>query len=122
MESLSKQLQEINLTADVAIFCIRNVSERLTEMRSNEEFHRILQHTKNIPEIQQLQESVARKRQIPNRLSNSVITEKLHLGGATSESEEVSPEQKLRHSYFEAIDAIRTSLDERFEQVVTGLC
>ncbi|XP_065654591.1 52 kDa repressor of the inhibitor of the protein kinase-like [Hydra vulgaris] len=48
LQNLSKQLQEINLTSDVAVFCNRNASQRFAELRSDKEFNRILKATKKI--------------------------------------------------------------------------
>ena len=42
LENLSVLLQSAGLTADVACFCIKNVSERLAVLRSDIEFERIL--------------------------------------------------------------------------------
>ena len=137
LENLSVQLQSAGLTADVACFCIKNVSERLTELRSDIEFERILKSILLLPGIKEQLEQDSeqapasrstRNRKIPRALNNAnvVITEQLTLGGAINRPK--NKENMLLHlkqEFFEAIDAMIKSLDERFEQegmqIVAGI-
>lgn len=61
-------------------------------------------------------------RKIPRKLASTgvVVTENMTLGGATKE---ISEQQSLKQAYFEAIDAMKLSLTERFDQQgMTAVC
>jgi len=122
LENLSVQLQCVGLTADIATFCISSASARLDEMRSDVEFRRILKRTLAIPGVigsPAPPAAAPRSRKIPRRLDNAdiVITERLTLGGATATaSQEVTEVHSLKQLYFEAVDALKQSLSERFDQ------
>jgi len=116
LENLSVQLQSVGLTADLATFCIRSASGRLDEMRSDVEFERILKRTLAMPGVITSEPAAApRSRKIPRRLNDSDVmtTERLTLGGAT---QEVTQVHSLKQPYFEAVDALKQSISERFEQ------
>jgi len=116
LENLSVQLQSVGLTADFATFCISSASARLDEMRSDVEFERILKRTLAMPGVITSELAAApRSRKIPRRLNDSdvVTTERLTLGGAT---QEVTQVHSLKQPYFEAVDALKQSISERFEQ------
>ena len=116
LENLSVQLQSVGLTADIATFCISSASARLDEMRSDVEFERIRKRTLAIPRVIRPKPAAApRPRKILRRLDDTdvVITERLTLGGAT---QEIAQEHSLKQPYFEAVDALKQSLSERFDQ------
>ena len=116
LENLSVQLQSVGLTADFATLCINSASARLNEMRSDVEFERILKRTLAMPSVITSEPAAApRSRKIPRRLNDSdvVTTERLTLGGAT---QEVTQDHSLKQPYFEAVDALKQSISERFEQ------
>ena len=56
-----------------------------------------------------------RRRKIPRRLDDTdvVITERLTQGGAT---QDVTNDLRLKQAYFDALDALKQSLSERFDQ------
>jgi hypothetical protein len=116
LENLSVQLQSVGLTADIATFFISSASARLDEMRSDVEFERILKRRHAMPMVIICKPAAApRSCKIPHRLDDSdvVTIEPLTLGGAT---QEVTQVQSLKQRYFEAVDALKQSISERFEQ------
>lgn len=114
LEKLSKELQAVDISAEYALFSIRHVLRRLQEMRCEEEFEHLLGEAKKIPGITETNDEV-RQRKIPRWMEGgeTMLTEGLHGRDANVHN---SSTAQMRRSYYGAIDAIVTSLEERFEQ------
>ena len=115
LENLSKDLQRADLTAELALFCIAKVKDRLTQFRSDEEFERIFEKASKMPGIEENSTSIvgSRKRKLPAKYDGSYLVEELHC----CEDESISDDKtKYRVQYYEAIDAVLSCFEERFCQ------
>ena len=114
MEKLSREFQTVDITAEYALFSIRHVIRRLEEMRSEEEFEHILNEAKKIPgAIDNRCED--RQRKIPRWMNDGEMMLMEGLQAPDTSSYNPNTEQ-MRRSYYAAIDAILTSLNDRFDQ------
>ena len=113
LEKFSKELQSVTISADYAFYSLRCIVQRLQEMRCMEQFNTILEESQKIIEVCEKSNEV-RPRMIPWRMEDgsSILTE---WHPATS-TDGINPNDNLRRSFFEAIDAISSSLEQRFEQ------
>ena len=113
LEKLSKEFQTVGITGEHALFSIRHVIQRLEEMRSEEEFNLILGEAKKLPGAME-SSCEGRQRKIPRWMDDGemMLTQGLNVSFTTNDANI----EQMRRSYFEAIDAILTSQNERFEQ------
>ena len=113
LKKLSREFQTVDITAEYALFCIRHVIRRLEEMRSEEEFEHILNEAKKIPgAIDNRCED--RQRKLPRWMNDGEMMLMEGLQAPDTSSYNPNTEQ-MRRSYYAAIDAILTSLNDRFE-------
>ena len=114
LEKLSREFQTVDITAEYALFSIRHVIRRLEEMRSEEEFEHILNEAKKVPgAIDNRRED--RQRKLPRWMNDGEMMLMEGLQAPDTSSYNPNTEQ-MRRSYYAAIDAILTSLNDRFEQ------
>ena len=119
LEKLSKELQAVDISAEYGLFSIRHVLRRLQEMRSDEEFEFILDEAKKVFALMEWERSEivnSRQRKIPRWMEDNemFLTEHLPVTDAATDNNAITTE--MRRSYYQAIDAIVSSLTERFEQ------
>jgi hypothetical protein len=114
LEKLSKELQSVDITAEYALFSIRHVIRRLQEMRSEEEFEHILGEAKKVPGVVERGGEV-RQRKVPRWMDDGEMMLTEGFQPERTHPQNLNTEQ-MRGSYYEAIDAILTGLNERFEQ------
>ena len=107
-EKLSKEFQAVGISADYALYSVKHVIQRFTEMRCAEEFESILKEAKNVCGLTGDTDGL-RHSKIPKRPDDSVIFCRL----LAREEVNIS---KVRQSYYEAINAHILSLHERFNQ------
>ena len=120
-EDLSRNLQRVDLTAELALFCIKKVDIRMKELRNDAEFERPIKKVETMEMVSRANEaSEGRSRKIPKRLDkNDMLIDKAEkLGGVPSVSKSKS---ELRRLYFEVIDLVTVSADERFNQKYLGI-
>ena len=120
-EDLSKNLQRGDLTAELALFCIKKVELRVKGLREDAEFERHFKKVETLGLAFIPEESLeGRSRKIPKRLDNTdiVIEATERLGGASSDEKGMS---ELRRSYVEVVDSILMSAEERFNQQDLGI-
>ena len=113
LEKLSKEFQTVGITGEHALFSIRHVIQRPEEMRSEEEFNLILGEAKKLPGAME-SSCEGRQRKIPRWMDDGemMLTQGLNVSFTTNDANI----EQMRRSYFEAIDAILTSQNERYEQ------
>ena len=111
LEKFSKELQAVDISADYALYSLRHILERLGQMRSNDEFELILSEAKNVPGVQE-DRSERGQRKIPRWMGQeeNMLTETIP---TTRNQNDIDG---MRRSYYEAIDVIIRSINERFEQ------
>ena len=107
LEKFSKELQAIDISADYAPYSLQPILQRLDKMRSEREFQHILNEARMEENCER-----DRRRKIPRWMENgdSVLTDRLQ---PTDTAEDGSIDQ-IRRSYYEAIDVIVQSVNERF--------
>ena len=103
-EKLSKELQAVGISADYALYSVKHVIQRFTEMRCAEEFESILKEAKNVLGLTGDTDG-PRHSKVPKRLDDSVIFSRLPA------REEVN-NSKMRQSYYGAINALILSLQK----------
>ena len=114
LEKLSREFQTVDITAEYALFSIRHVIRRLEEMRSEEEFEHILNEVKKVPgAIDNRCEDRQRKLLRWMNDGEMMLMEGLQVPDTSSYNPNT---EQMRRSYYAAIDAILTSLNDRFEQ------
>jgi len=107
LEKNSKHFQSSSITAELAVYCIKSVRIRLEELRSEEEFQRILKEV-NENEV----EETTKRRRINKVMTDFAVHSKVPLHS----KEKGYPIEELRRLYFEAIDLLKLSFDSRFDQ------
>ena len=101
---VSKELQAVGISADYALYSVKHVIQRFTEMRCAEEFESTLKEANNVLGLTGDTDG-PRHSKIPKRLDDSVIFSRLPA------REEVSI-SKMRQSYYGAINALILSLQK----------
>ena len=101
---LSKDLQAVGISADYALYSVKHVIQRFTEMRCAEEFESTLKEANNFLGLTGDTDG-PRHSKIPKRLDDSVIFSRLPA------REEVNI-SKMRQSYYGAINAPILSLQK----------
>ena len=112
LENRSKQLQSSTLTAEDAVTCITALKVRLKTIRSDEEFENIFKYTTNLVCCKDTEKPTKRRKFLPAALANSVLVDYK----APFENTDLDTKSKLRSKFYEAIDSITSSIDDRFEQ------
>ena len=113
LEKLSRELQAIDISADYALYSIRHVLKRLQELRSVNEFNRILDEASAIPSVRDPHTgSEPRPSKVPKRFNDNNVMLIDSLPGRSDETEVA----RMRRSFYGAIDAVIVSLTDRFDQ------
>ena len=121
LEDLSRNLQRGDLTAELALFCIKKVELRVKELRNDAKFDRHFRKVETLGLAFIPEEFLeGRSRKIPKRLDSTdiVIKATARLGGASSDEKGVS---ELRRSYIEVVDSIAMPVVDRFSQQDLGV-
>ena len=113
LENNSKQLQSATLTAEPAVYCIKKLRVRMQELRSAEEFQRLYDQTKKIPDLRPIDETQQskRKKSAPRHQSAYVA----HSSSPLSATE-MDNKVELSRLYYEAVDSVVVALLRRFYQ------
>ena len=131
LENNSKQLQSASLTAEQASTCIDKMCIRLDELRTNEEFERLITKVETITglavcvepvgssvansgqqeEQHEISTSRKRKRTCPAKMTDFVVHSKT--ANATSTLNEKA---ELKRLFFETLDAVKNAAKSRFDQ------
>ena len=133
LENNSKQLQSASLTAEQASTSIDKMCIRLDELRTNEEFERLITKVETITGLsvsvgagpvgactenvsQQEEEERAstsrkRKRKCPAKMTDFVVHTK-----TANETSTLHEKAELKRLFYETIDAVKNAAKSRFEQ------
>ena len=127
LENNSKMLQSASLTAEQASTSIDKMCVRLDELRTNEEFERLITKVKtetglavtsmtsNIqegePEETSASNSKKRKRQCPAKMTDFVVHAKTPIAVST-----LNEKEKLMRQFFETLDVLKNLVKSRFDQ------
>ena len=113
LEKLSRELQAIDISADYALYSIRHVLKRLQELRSVNEFNRILDEASAIPSVRDPHTgSEPRPSKVPKWFNDNNVMLTDSLPGRSDETEVA----RMRRSFYGATDAVIVSLTDRFDQ------
>jgi len=117
MEDNSKLLQSSTLTAEDAMETIQRIEFRLQSLRCDEEYDKFVNElqTLNLPTGMEESEALPRKRKITQKTMSDFITVE-NIPAAARIEEQTSKDATLRRLYFEAIDALLSSVTSRFQQ------
>lgn len=127
LENLSKHLQAVNVTAEMALFNIQFAKQRITDMRNDSEFDKIMKEVKTVKhisnnfddEVQSTESKTPRKRKLARVLDDDALLAYSCGGIGNILSATNSGEcgiADLKRQFFEAIDITLQSLNKRFEQ------
>ena len=110
LENLSKDLRIVNIAANYAMYSLRHILQRLHELMTQREVECILNEARNVHKKDDHVDGCP-LRKIPRWLEfgDSIRNERI------SSTHDVSTDQ-MRRSYYETIDVIIQSTNDRFEQ------
>ena len=111
-EDLSHHLQSIDLTAELACFCINKVREQVKQVRGNVEFQKIYE---KVEKMGLACDTTTKSRKVRKCYDDSEVLEELHTTQIASRFSFTS-KAEIKHQYIDVIDKITASGEGRFSQ------